>query len=103
MKKYLLLLGLLIAFGSIYISAQQTPQAPKKDCRKDADDDGINDCFDQCANTPKGVRVDSKGCPRDTDGDGVPDYKDKQLITPTECQPTDTNGIGDCSKRMPKE
>jgi hypothetical protein len=32
----------------------------------------------------------------DTDGDGVPDYRDKQLITPTECQPVDEDGIGKC-------
>lgn len=103
MKKYILLLAIGIAISNYFLSAQQTTQPLKKDCKKDADDDGINDCFDQCANTPMGVRVDSKGCPRDTDGDGVPDYKDKQLITPTECQPTDTNGIGDCNKRIPKE
>jgi hypothetical protein len=100
MKKYLLAFLLLIYIGINFSIAQQTNQPPKKDCRKDADDDGINDCFDQCANTPKGVRVDSKGCPRDTDGDGIPDYKDKQLITPTECQPSDTNGIGECKKEV---
>jgi outer membrane protein OmpA-like peptidoglycan-associated protein len=33
---------------------------------------------------------------KDTDGDGVPDYKDKQLITPTECQPVDADGVGKC-------
>ena len=32
----------------------------------------------------------------DTDGDGVPDCKDKQLITPTECQPVDADGVGKC-------
>ncbi|QLH46377.1 MAG: hypothetical protein HWD58_12555 [Bacteroidota bacterium] len=30
-------------------------KSAKKDCRKDADDDGINDCFDRCPNTPKGI------------------------------------------------
>ena len=78
-------------------AVSQNP-AVKKDCRKDADEDGINDCFDTCPNTPKNIRVDSKGCPRDTDADGVPDFKDKQLITPTECQPTDSNGVGNCLK-----
>jgi OmpA-OmpF porin, OOP family len=62
----------------------------------DADGDGISDCFDRCPNTPGGVSVDSHGCPFDTDGDGVADYKDKQLITPTECQPVDADGVGKC-------
>jgi hypothetical protein len=62
----------------------------------DADGDGIADQFDKCPGTPEGVAVDSHGCPLDTDGDGVPDYLDKQLITPTECQPVDADGIGEC-------
>jgi outer membrane protein OmpA-like peptidoglycan-associated protein len=33
---------------------------------------------------------------RDTDGDGVPDYKDKELVTPTQCQPVDADGVGKC-------
>jgi hypothetical protein len=65
-------------------------------CDKDADGDGISDCFDRCPNTPGGVSVDSHGCPFDTDGDGVADYKDKQLITPTDCQPVDADGVGKC-------
>jgi OmpA-OmpF porin, OOP family len=62
----------------------------------DADGDGVTDQFDKCPNTPAGVPVDVHGCPLDTDGDGVPDYKDKQLITPTYCQPVDSNGVGKC-------
>jgi OmpA-OmpF porin, OOP family len=62
----------------------------------DEDGDGITDQFDKCPKTPAGVAVDSHGCPLDTDGDGVPDYKDKQLITPTECQPVDADGVGHC-------
>lgn len=62
----------------------------------DADGDGVADMFDKCPGTPAGVAVDSHGCPMDTDGDGVPDYKDKQLITPTECQPVDADGVGKC-------
>lgn len=72
------------------------PKAPSSNCDKDADGDGISDCFDRCPNTPGGVSVDSHGCPFDTDGDGVADYKDKQLITPTECQPVDADGVGKC-------
>ena len=62
----------------------------------DSDGDGIVDQFDKCPGTPAGVAVDSHGCPLDTDGDGVPDYLDKQLITPTECQPVDADGVGKC-------
>ncbi len=62
----------------------------------DEDGDGITDQFDKCPHTPAGLAVDAHGCPLDTDGDGVPDYKDKQLITPTECQPVDADGVGHC-------
>lgn len=62
----------------------------------DSDGDGITDQFDKCPGTPAGVAVDSHGCPLDTDGDGVPDFRDKQLITPTECQPVDADGVGKC-------
>lgn len=62
----------------------------------DTDGDGVTDQFDKCPDTPAGVKVDATGCPLDTDGDGVPDYKDKQLITPTECQPVDADGVGKC-------
>ena len=62
----------------------------------DEDGDGVTDQFDKCPKTPASVAVDVHGCPLDTDGDGVPDYKDKQLITPTECQPVDADGVGHC-------
>ncbi|MEZ5046010.1 MAG: thrombospondin type 3 repeat-containing protein [Chitinophagaceae bacterium] len=94
MKAKLFFLVLFFGITLIVFAQVQT----KKDCSKDLDKDGISDCFDMCANTPEGVRVDNKGCPRDTDGDGIPDYLDKQLITPTECQPSDSNGIGDCNR-----
>jgi outer membrane protein OmpA-like peptidoglycan-associated protein len=63
---------------------------------KDEDGDGIGDQLDKCPNTPAGQSVDAHGCPMDTDGDGVPDFRDKQLITPTECQPVDADGVGNC-------
>ena len=62
----------------------------------DADGDGVTDQFDREPNTPAGASVDAHGVSKDTDGDGVPDFKDKQLITPTECQPVDANGVGKC-------
>lgn len=68
----------------------------------DTDGDGIPDKNDKCANTLGGVAVDSHGCPKDTDGDGVADYLDHQLITPTECQPVDSLGVGSCPQRGEK-
>ena len=62
----------------------------------DADGDGVTDQFDLEPNTPAGAPVDTHGVSRDTDGDGVPDYKDKELITPTQCQPVDADGVGKC-------
>ncbi len=62
----------------------------------DKDEDGVTDQFDKCPKTPAGIKVDANGCPLDTDHDGVPDYLDKQLITPTECQPVDADGVGNC-------
>jgi hypothetical protein len=63
---------------------------------EDTDGDGITDQLDREPNTVAGAPVDSHGVAKDTDGDGVPDYKDKQLITPTECQPVDADGVGKC-------
>ena len=62
----------------------------------DADGDGVTDQFDLEPNTPAGSPVDAHGVSRDTDGDGVPDIKDKELITPTQCQPVDADGVGKC-------
>ena len=49
---------------------------------RDSDGDGVNDRDDDCANTPRGARVDSRGCPKDSDGDGVYDGLDKCPDTP---------------------
>ena len=64
--------------------------------KNDTDGDGVADQFDREPNTPAGSPVDSHGVTKDTDNDGVPDWKDKQLITPTECQPVDADGVGKC-------
>ncbi len=71
----------------------------------DKDSDGVTDQFDNEPNTPAGAPVDSHGVSRDTDGDGVPDYKDKELVTPTQWQPVDADGVGkapepDCCKEL---
>jgi hypothetical protein len=62
----------------------------------DEDGDGVADQLDKGPNTPAGQAVDVHGVPMDTDGDGVPDFRDRQLITPTECQPVDADGVGNC-------
>jgi outer membrane protein OmpA-like peptidoglycan-associated protein len=77
---------------------RNTPKHMKmpKPVLDDADGDGVTDQFDLEPNTPQGAPVDSHGVSKDTDGDGVPDFKDKELITPTQCQPVDADGIGKC-------
>lgn len=47
----------------------------KPNCRRDKDNDGVNDCEDDCPSTP-GVK-ENKGCPyKDSDGDLIPDQVD---------------------------
>src|SRR5690606_36185115 len=46
---------------------------------EDYDGDGVIDLIDICANTPKGVSVDTLGCPVDSDKDGIPDYLDEEV------------------------
>ena len=82
-------------FAYSELNAPKRMKLPKP-VLEDADGDGVTDQFDNEPNTPAGAPVDSHGVSKDTDGDGVPDYKDKQLITPTECQPVDADGIGKC-------
>jgi len=65
-------LGLSLAF-------HHTTTEPKP---ADADNDGVPDSRDQCANTPVGAQVDSRGCELDADNDGVADSKDQCPNTP---------------------
>ena len=65
-------LGLSLAF-------HHTTTEPKP---ADADNDGVPDSRDQCANTPAGAQVDSRGCELDADNDGVADSKDQCPNTP---------------------
>ena len=65
-------LGLSLAF-------HRTTTEPKP---ADADNDGVPDSRDQCANTPAGAQVDSRGCELDADNDGVADSKDQCPNTP---------------------
>lgn len=68
-----------------YDQCPNTPAGVKVDefgCPVDSDKDGVADYLDKCPNTPKGVQVDKDGCPVDSDGDGVPDYLDKCPGTP---------------------
>lgn len=85
---------LLSAFILLICCLQSVAQT--SDSYGDNDGDGIRNALDKCPSTLKGIAVDMHGCPKDTDGDGVADYLDKQLITPTECQPSDADGIGEC-------
>ncbi len=104
MKKIVLVCVLALLCNTV--DAQRSYRKEKKErnkiqaagcvCDMDSDGDGVNDCFDRCADTPAGAAVDTHGCVKDTDNDGVPDYKDKQLITPSDCFPVDANGVGAC-------
>jgi hypothetical protein len=44
----------------------------------DEDNDGYMDGWDQCPDTPFGVKTDTTGCPLDDDYDGVPNYLDDE-------------------------
>ncbi len=72
--------------GLIFQFAQAETPSPR-----DSDGDGVDDERDQCPDTPRGVKVDSKGCPLDSDGDGVPDHQDECPDTP-EGAPVDDQG-----------
>lgn len=74
--------------------------------KHDADNDGVNDRSDKCANTPPGVAVDKSGCALDKDNDGVADYMDVcPDVAGTEelrgCPDADGDGISDKDDRCP--
>lgn len=74
--------------------------------KKDADNDGVTDRLDKCANTPAMVAVDKTGCPLDKDGDGVADYLDNcpetaGTISLNGCPDKDGDGIADKDDRCP--
>jgi outer membrane protein OmpA-like peptidoglycan-associated protein len=71
-----------------------TPKGAKVDgkgCPLDTDGDGVFDGLDECENSPKGAQVDAKGCPTDADGDGVYDGLDQCAATPAGLK-VDANG-----------
>jgi len=59
--------------------------------RKDSDNDGVDDAYDNCPNTSAGTKVTSNGCPPDSDNDGVYDFLDKCPNTP-DGEPVDKKG-----------
>ncbi|MFC2176297.1 hypothetical protein ACFLR1_04950 [Bacteroidota bacterium] len=48
---------------------------------EDADQDGVQDFDDKCAQTPEGVTVDKHGCPVDSDLDVIANYRDLETET----------------------
>ena len=73
-------LSMSILFGSRGASVPEAPKVietklPEKP--PDADEDGVLDANDNCAETPAGAPVDTMGCPLDGDNDGVIDYFDR--------------------------
>ena len=64
------------------------------DTFKDDDGDGVNNSWDKCSHTKKGIAVDEDGCPLDSDKDGVVDSYDKCPNTP-EGVKVDTDGCAD--------
>lgn len=60
--------------------------------RKDSDNDGVADQFDQDNNTPENISVDGSGKPLDVDMDGVYDYLDSDPFS-TPGAEVDENGL----------
>ena len=82
------------------------------DINEDSDSDGINDIFDDCANTPINEEVDENGCgnsQKDSDNDGLYDNEDSCPNTPPfavtnseGCADTDNDGVFDSFDICPK-
>ena len=81
----------------------------KKAGRHDTDGDGVEDRFDDCPGTSKGVLVDTRGCRVDLDNDGVYDEDDECPDTPIAVKvnnrgcpsDTDLDGISDSMDYCP--
>ncbi len=78
----------LILLLAVFLSSCSTPTQTFTDAeanlkenkhifdQKDQDFDGVFDQKDECPNTPKDAKVDSKGCVLDSDEDGIADFED---------------------------
>ncbi len=64
------MLGIRFSYGepkvvkvseTTYVPAPAAPSAPDR-CANDSDGDGVSDCDDKCASTPRGFKVDASGC-----------------------------------------
>lgn len=71
-------LGFVIPFGpkptqaKFEVPVPEPTPAPAPDCSTlDSDDDGVNDCMDQCPATMRGSKVDNQGCPISLELKGV--------------------------------
>ena len=74
--------------------------------KKDADNDGVVDRNDICANTPASVSVDENGCPLDKDKDGVADYLDTcpdvaGIASMSGCPDSDMDGVTNLNDKCP--
>lgn len=80
-------LGVHIPFGQ----GEKAVAAPVAAAPADADNDGVADAQDSCADTAPGLAVDETGCEADTDNDGIYDRFDQCPATPINT-PVDGNG-----------
>lgn len=74
--------------------------------KHDADQDGVSDYRDDCADTPTGVAVNKNGCPLDKDKDDVADYIDAcpdiaGTVALKGCPDKDSDGIADKDDACP--